>query len=221
MTRRPAGDDDVRSVFLIDGWSAFRRSLRLFVESAGHRVVGDADSLDRAAATAGLPAVDVVIFDPGPDWVEVDADLAKLRKGAPGACVVLLTAEPLPQHTVAKAVRAGISSYLTKRADPADVLRAIDIGRPGGLVLVPRDVLTGEPRERSFSYPTGVALPDLTRREQEILSLIASGYSNRSVAEMLWVAEQTVKFHLVNVYRKLGVRNRADAVQAARRLGLA
>jgi DNA-binding NarL/FixJ family response regulator len=200
MTRRPRGDDDVRTVFLIDGWPAFRRSLLFFVEAAGHRVVGEADSVDRATSAAGLESADVVIIDPGEDWVDVRADLAKLRRAAPTAAVVLLTAEPLPQRTVAKAVQAGVSACLTKCADPVDVLRAIDVAGAGVFTLVPRHVPTGEPREPSFSHAASVALPGLTRREQEMLLLIASGYSG--------------------VYRKLGVGTRADAIQAARSLGL-
>ena len=218
MTRRPAGDA-VRTVFLIDGWSAYRRSLRLFLEAAGHRVLGEADTLDRATSTAGLEAVDVVIFDPGSNWVEVDVHLAKLREGAPGASVVLLTADPLPLHDVAKAVRAGVSSYLTKRADPVDVLRAIDVARSDGFVLVPRAVVTGaQPDQPLQDVPEGAW--SLTRREREIVVLIAGGHSNSTVAKILWVAEQTVTFHLANVYRKLGVRDRGDLIQAARSLGL-
>jgi DNA-binding CsgD family transcriptional regulator len=53
--------------------------------------------------------------------------------------------------------------------------------------------------------------PGLTRREEEILSLVARGHSNRQVAKMLWVTQQTVKFHLSNIYRKLGVSNRTEA----------
>ena len=61
---------------------------------------------------------------------------------------------------------------------------------------------------------------DLTRREREILALVAEGHSNRELARMLWVTEQTVKFHLSNVYRKLDVANRTEASRWAHRHGL-
>ena len=148
------------------------------------------------------------------------ADLAKLRRAAPGASVVLLTAESLPPEVVAQAVQAGISSYLTKRAGPADILNAIAASWSSGYVFVPRHVVQGTPPRESLSHPDGLFRPRLTRREQEILTLAAHGHTNRGIAEILWVAAHTVKFHLSNVYRKLGVRNRAEAVEAARRLGL-
>jgi len=217
MTSSPAHDDS-RTIFLVDGWSAFRRSLRLFVEAAGHGVVGEADSLTQALSTKVLAAADVVIIDPGTTWVDAGEDLAKLRR-ASGASVVLLSAEPLPPEVVAQAVQAGISSYLTKRAGPADILNAIAVSWSSGYVFVPRHVVRGTSRE-PLSHPGAVFGPQLTRREQEILLLAAAGHSNRRIAEILWVAAQTVTFHLTNVYRKLGVRNRAEAVEAARRLGL-
>ena len=218
MTSPPAHGDS-RTIFLIDGWSAYRRSLRLFVEAAGHGVVGEADSLARAASTTVLAAADVVIIDPGASWVDVATDLATLRRTASGASVVLLTAEPLPPEVVARAVQAGVSSYLTKLADPADILNAIAVSWSSGYVFVPRHVVEGTPRE-PFSHPDGVFRPDLTRREQEVLMLAAAGHSNGRIAEIMWVAAQTVKFHLSSVYSKLGVRSRAEAVEAARRLGL-
>jgi DNA-binding NarL/FixJ family response regulator len=215
----PSAHGNSRTIFLIDGWSAYRRSLRLFVEAAGHGVIGEADSLTRAVSTSVLAAADVVIIDPGAAWVEVAEDLAKLRRAASGASVVLVTAESLPSEVVAEAVQAGISSYLTKRAGPADILNAISVSLSSGYVFVPRQVVNGTPPREPLSHPYGLR-SHLTRREQEILMLAAAGHSNGRIAEILWVAAQTVKFHLADVYRKLGVRNRAEAVEAARRLGL-
>ena len=216
----PAGHGDSRMLFLIDGWSAYRRSLRLFVEAAGHGVVGEADSLTRAMSTTVLRAADVVIIDPGTAWVEVAEDLAKIRGASCGASVILLTAEALSPEVVAQAVQAGISSYLTKRAGPTDILGAIAVSRSSGYVLLPRHVVERTRRDQPLSHPDGLSRPYLTRREREILMLAAEGHTNGRIAEIMWVAGQTVKFHLSSVYRKLGVRNRAEAIEAARRLGL-
>ena len=89
MTSPPAHGDG-RTIFLIDGWSAYRRSLRLFVEAAGYRVVGEADSISAAAAHVGLGAADVVILDPGWEWRDVRADLARLRDANHAVAIVLL-----------------------------------------------------------------------------------------------------------------------------------
>nr|AYC79448.1 DNA-binding response regulator [uncultured bacterium] len=217
MRRRP-DDGDVRNVFLIDAWSAFRRSLQIFVDAAGYRVIGEANGLAEAVTTAGFDLADVVVFDPGPNWIAVGSDIEKLREAAPGASVVLLTAEPLPTESVAVAVQARASAYLTKDASPAEILTAIELTPWNGYVLVPRHALTDIDHDQPRLDLAADA--GLTRRESEILALIADGYSNSMVAQMLWIAEHTVKFHLVNVYRKLGVRSLAEAIQAANTLGL-
>ena len=77
----------------------------------------------------------------------------------------------------------------------------------------------GRPRRRQSRAATE-DLPDLTRRELEILQLVAEGHSNTQLAKMLWVTEQTVKFHLSNVYRKLDVANRTEASRWAQLHGL-
>lgn len=68
--------------------------------------------------------------------------------------------------------------------------------------------------------PIAAEPPRLTRREQEVLTLVAAGHSNRRIAEIMWVAEQSIRFHLANAIRKLGVRNRIGASRAAEQYGL-
>jgi DNA-binding CsgD family transcriptional regulator len=106
--------------------------------------------------------------------------------------------------------------HLTKFASPADLLGALAIALSGDLVVLPRSYPVSASRP---SRPSGT-MPLLTRREQEILSLVAFGHTDRAISEILWVAEQTVKFHMATVFRKLEVSGRADAVEQARRLGL-
>jgi DNA-binding NarL/FixJ family response regulator len=213
---RPPADDDEFTVFLIDGWPAFRRSLRLFVEAAGHRVVGEADTVEEAAATISLGAADVVIIDPGAGWGDLIADLSTLRGAAPSTGVVLLTAEPLASSVVAQALQRGVGAYLTKSAGPADVLNAIAIALSRSFVVLPRHLLAAATLYERPQF-TG---PQLTRREVEILTLAAEGHSDRRIADVLWIAEQSVRFHLANVFRKLGVANRTAAIQWAERYGL-
>ena len=117
MTSPPAHGDG-RTIFLIDGWSAYRRSLRLFVEAAGYRVVGEADSISAAAAHVGLGAADVVILDPGWEWRDVRADLARLRDANHAVAIVLLTAAPLATDVARQAHGASVDAQLTKEASP-------------------------------------------------------------------------------------------------------
>jgi DNA-binding NarL/FixJ family response regulator len=221
---RQSDDDDARTVFLIDGWSSFRRSLRLFLEATGHRVVGEADTVDCAAGMPGLSTVDVVVLEPKPDWSELDRDLRALRVAAPDARVVLLSSKPIAADLVLRAVDAGVGAYLTKHEGPAELLSALETASSRGFVMLPRSLLSGATDRRRAMAPNEVARgaghPQLTRRELAILSLAAASHSDSEISRILWVTDQTIRFHLNNAYRKLGVTTRADAIASATRLGL-
>jgi DNA-binding NarL/FixJ family response regulator len=210
MTSPPAHGDG-RTIFLIDGWSAFRRSFRLFVEAAGYRVVGEADNADEAVGSASLAAADVVVLDPGQTRNALADDLAMLRSASLRCAFVLLPAVPLDLSVVTPTLRLGVCAYLTKNADPADLLNALAVAAAGRFVVVPRHVLEPAPTADP---------PVLTRREHEILTLAAEGHSNARIAGMLWVAERSVRFHLANVFRKLGVTDRVGAIRTAQHYGL-
>lgn len=223
MARQPA-DSDARTIFLIDGWISFRRSLRLFLEASGYRVAGEADTVDRAAEMRDLHAADVIIVESRLTWSDLESDLTTLQLAAPAAVVVLLSSESLRTDVAFRAVQAGVSAYLTKRDGPAELRRAIEAALSKEFVVIPRRLLQGatirNDEPASFERLEAARLLQLTRRDLEILQLATAGRSNGQIAEIMWIAEQSVKFHLSNIYRKLDVRNRADAVAAARRLGL-
>jgi len=204
----PPGHGDGRTIFLIDGWSTYRRSLRLFVEAAGYRVVGEADSITAAAAGVGLGAADVVILDPGWEWRNVRGDLATLREANHAVAIVLLTASPLATDVARQAHGASVDAQLTKEASPEEILATVAIALCGNLIVLSR------------GHPLHWERPQLTRREHEILTLVAAGLPDHVIGDMLWVAEQNIRFHLSSVFRKLGVRNRDAAVQRANAFGL-
>jgi two-component system response regulator DegU len=116
---------------------------------------------------------------------------------------------------VEAAFAAGAFAYVLKSGDPDDLRAAIRQAFEPSVYFAPEFAGNGaEPDERS-SVDAG-----LTRREFEILQLVAEGYSNAQLAKMLWVTEQTVKFHLSNIYRKLDVANRTEASRWAQVHGL-
>jgi DNA-binding NarL/FixJ family response regulator len=118
--------------------------------------------------------------------------------------------------TIERAFVAGASAYVMKSAHPDDLASAARQAFEHSLFLAgaPRVVA---PAMQSHDAATQA---DLTRREEEILRLVAEGHSNAQLARMLWVTEQTVKFHLSNVYRKLAVSNRTEAARWAQLNGL-
>lgn len=116
---------------------------------------------------------------------------------------------------VEAAFAAGAFAYVLKSADPYDLRAAIRQAFEPAVFYAPEHNGNGADPVESPSVDAG-----LTRREIEILQLVAEGYSNAQLAKMLWVTEQTVKFHLSNIYRKLGVANRTEASRWAQVHGL-
>jgi DNA-binding NarL/FixJ family response regulator len=147
---------------------------------------------------------DVVIIDDMVARMATVARICEIRESVPQAKIVLLSAEMEPEW-LAKASGAGVDAAVAKTPQ---------LGRLGGLI---REVANGRvyhafapPRASLQSLPAPGA-PSLTERELEILRLVAAGAPNGRIAAQLWITEQTVKFHLSNVYRKLGVSNRTAA----------
>ena len=134
---------------------------------------------------------------------------ASARMSALKVVAVSSSDDPLQ---IESALDSGAAAYVVKEAHPDDLLTAVRQSFAKSVFL----------RQRRSSAPAEGSAPsdDLTRREREILTLVADGRTNIEVARLLWVTEQTVKFHLANVYRKLGVCNRTEASRWAYGHGL-
>jgi DNA-binding NarL/FixJ family response regulator len=131
--------------------------------------------------------------------------------------IVLSMSEDTQQ--IDAALQAGAAAYVLKSAHPDDLASAVRQAFAHSVYFAPSAGLwNGEPRNGNGNASADRA--DLTKREREILQLVAEGYSNAQLARMLWVTEQTVKFHLSNVYRKLNVSNRTEAARWAQLHGL-
>jgi DNA-binding NarL/FixJ family response regulator len=178
-------------------------------------VVGEAadgrEAVDRALALGP----DVILMDlrmPGTDGVTAIRDLA--ARGVASKVLVLTTYDT--DSDVLPAIEAGASGYLLKDASPAELERAIRTAHEGGTVLAPSVASLLMARVRR---PATTAGP-LSDRELEVLALIAKGRNNREAAAELFISEATVKTHLMHVYAKLEVNDRAAAVAAAYERGL-
>ena len=159
-----------------------------------------------------------------PDVLVAELDLPEGRKAAlnvissgrranPALTVIILSGSD-DSELIDEAFEAGASAYILKTAAPDAVATAIQqVFEPSIYLARPR-----ETRESSESSNGNV--PKLTRRELEILQLVSEGRSNRQVGQLLWVTDQTVKFHLANIYRKLGVGSRFDAARWAEEHGV-
>jgi DNA-binding NarL/FixJ family response regulator len=204
-------------LLIVDDHPIVRDGLRAVFESeAGFEVVGQAEDGIEAVDRAVALEPDVVLMDlrmPRMGGVEA---IRKLRERAPDIRVLVLTtfdsdADVLP------AVEAGATGYLLKDAPHEELRRAVHAAYLGQAVLAPSVAQKLLGRMRTPAPP---AAEQLTERELKVLTLVASGATNREAAKQLFISEATVKTHLLHTYAKLGVRDRASAVAEAYRRGL-
>jgi len=205
----------VIDVLLADDHPVVRAGLRALVEGEDDmRVVGEFDTAEALVRAVGLgTAADVVLLDLrfGDDRMGgAEAAREVVRLGGP-AVLVLTTYDS--DADILEAVEAGATGYLLKDAPTAELTAAIRAAAAGDVALGPAV------QQRLLSRVRAPATA-LSRRELEVLGLVAQGRSNDDVARALFLSRATVKSHLVHVYEKLGVDSRTAAVAEARRRGL-
>jgi DNA-binding NarL/FixJ family response regulator len=185
----------------------------MFAADPGFEVLGEAGDGAEAVRLAQALRPDVILMDlrmPGMDGVSAITELA--RRGVTARVLVLTTYDT--DSYVVPAIEAGATGYLLKDAPRAELLRAVRAAAAGESVLA----LSAAARLISRLRTPGAG--PLSRRELEVLELIAAGSSNREAAARLFISEATVKSHLLNIYSKLGVGDRAAAVAEAFHRGL-
>lgn len=209
----PVGDPVPRiRLLVVDDHPVVRDGIVGMVASEpGIDVVGEASDGAEAVALARVLAPDVVLMDlrmPGTDGVTAIREFARL--GIRSRVVVLTTFDS--DSDVLPAIEAGATGYLLKDAPRDDLLRAIRSAADGDAVLAPSVASRLMGRVRASEA--------LSPRELEVLALVADGATNRAVGARLHLSEATVKTHLLSVYAKLGVGDRAAAVAEGFRRGL-
>jgi DNA-binding NarL/FixJ family response regulator len=208
---------------LVDDDELVRRGLGLIVSSdPSLELVAEAHDGDVAVRRAQHQRPDIVLMDVRMPEMDGIAATRELLARVPSARVVILTTFDEDEYVIG-ALRAGASGFLLKRSSPEELLRAIHTVAAGDALLSPSvtrrmiDRLVEQPLLQPSSDPR---LEDLTRRELDVLLLIAQGLSNREIANALSVEETTVKSHVRRVLMKLGVRDRVHAVILAYQSGL-
>ncbi|MFF0368228.1 response regulator [Micromonospora sp. NPDC005087] len=201
-------------VLIVDDHPVVRDGLRgMFTGDPRFDVVGEAADGAEALALVAALHPDVVLMDlrmPGMDGVTAIGRLA--RSGSTARLLVLTTYDT--DADVLPAIEAGATGYLLKDAPRDDLVRAVRAAARGESVLAPS--VAG----RLIGRLRAPAEEPLSQRELEVLTLVARGASNREAAARLFISEATVKTHLLHMYAKLGVNDRAAAVATAYDRGL-
>jgi DNA-binding NarL/FixJ family response regulator len=205
-----------RTAVVLDEQPLWLEAMEQLLKRVGVSIVGKTTEPLEALDLVEQHRPDVLLADYGVSDGELDAVgcLRKAHEAHPDLKTVVLSATDQPQQIQA-AFAAGASVFCVKTADQDDLMAAIRQAFEVSIYLAD-SANAAVSREPIAAAET----PELTRREFEILQLVAEGHSNSQLATMLWVTEQTVKFHLSNIYRKLDVANRTEASRWAQLHGL-
>ncbi|MDX6399942.1 MAG: hypothetical protein QOF27_548 [Gaiellaceae bacterium] len=210
------GKHGERTAVVLDEQPMWLEAIESLLTRVGVSIVGKTTQAGEALEMVDQHRPDILLTDYNVSDGELDGVecLRRAHELHPELKTVVLSATDQP-HQIESAFAAGASVFCVKTAAQDDLMAAIRQAFEVSFYL-PRTTNGVAPREP-------VALleaPELTRRELEILQLVSEGHSNSQLAKMLWVTEQTVKFHLSNIYRKLDVANRTEASRWAQLHGL-
>jgi two-component system response regulator DegU len=205
---------------LADDHRMLREGLRRSMTEHGFDVVGEASDGAEAVDMAGELSPDVILMDvtmPELDGVEA----TRLVKAANPAIRVIMLTMHADQEVLAAAIRSGASGYLVKDCSTEEVAEAVRMAVQGDTALSPQLAATMLDEVRRLDVPdTSDDDRVVTKREEEVLQLIADGCSTPEVAERLFISQKTVKNHLASIYQKLDARDRTQAVLQAVRMGI-
>lgn len=203
------------SVLITDDHKVVRQGLKMFLGLDPElEVVGEAENGEEAVRMAHRLKPDVVLMDLLMPVMDGIAATEEIRKELPETEVLALTSV-LEDDKVVGAVRAGAIGYLLKNTDAEELGRAIKAAASGQVQMAPEAAARLVREVRAPESPEA-----LSRREAEVLELLARGRSNKQIARFLYVGERTVKTHVSNILTKLGVRSRTQAALYAVRTGL-
>lgn len=210
-------------VFVVDDHEIFRDGLRLLIESSDDMIfVGEAESGEGVMSKLAEAAPDLILMDihmPGENGIEVTR---RIKQQYPDINVLILTMFE-DDKSVFAAMRAGASGYVLKGIKHDEMLQTVRVAAGGGAVFSPSiagHIMQWFAHMETTEADSSDELPSLSRRELDILTLIAAGDDNPTIAEKLVLSPKTVRNYVSQVLTKLEASDRMEAAQKARRAGL-
>ena len=209
-------------VLLVDDHTLFRKGIRNLLEQMqGFDVVGEAANGEEAVNQARELVPDVILMDIKMSVFSGIEATGYILQENPHIGVILVTMFD-DYESVFSGMRAGARGYVLKEAEPEELRRAIEAANRGEVILCPiiaKKVMQHFGTDPQRQQP-GLPYEELTARELQVLQLAADGLSNKEIAGNLIISEKTVKNHIANIFSKLQVNDRTQAVLVALRKGL-
>jgi DNA-binding NarL/FixJ family response regulator len=205
-----------RTAVILDRYPMWLDAFELLLHRVEIEVLGRTTRREEGMRLVELHRPDVVVMEVDGTADEAGFDLLRRIQRAAANVKVIVISDDDDLSSVEAAFAEGATAYCKRSAQPEDLAAAIRQSFEKSIYLAGSRSSPGASR----SWLPSEQPAELTRRELEILRLVAEGHSNSELARMLWVTEQTVKFHLSNIYRKLDVANRTEAGRWAQVHGL-
>ena len=209
---------DLARVLVVDDHRTFAELLSGALAAAGMDAIGTAHSAAQAVAMAQDLQPDIVVMDIEMPRQDGLAATRRIREVAPDAVVAVVTAHRDPDWVV-RAAQAGASAFIPKDGSLAEMIDVLSRVQPGQMLVAPSTFAGGAPRSSSAAGSRG-AVPQLTRREQEVLDCLGRGMQVKAIARVLGITLETCRGYVKSLHAKLGVRSQLEAVVKAQQLVL-
>ncbi|MGY1772508.1 response regulator [Blastococcus sp. SYSU D00813] len=204
-----------RTVLVVDDHVTFAELLSGALATSGMRPVGIASSAAQAIAMAASEQPDIVVMDIEMPQQDGLAATRRIREVAPQAVVAVVTAHRDPDWVV-RATQAGASAFIPKDGSLAEMIDILSRVQPGQMLVSPSTFASGTVAAKPRTAP----VPQLTRREQEVLDCLGRGMQIKAIARVLGITLETCRGYVKALHAKLGVRSQLEAVVKAQDLGL-
>jgi two-component system, NarL family, response regulator NreC len=207
-------------VLIADDHGVMRAGLRAMTENEpGITVVGEAENGEQVLHLAGELQPDIVLMDIGMPGLDGIQATSRLRAAHPQIKILILSVYE-DQKLLQEAIRAGASGYVIKRAAGDELIDAIKAVSKGYMYIHPAITRLLVQDLRPTIDENETALESLTPRELEVMGYIIRGFTNRQIAEALFISIRTVEGHRASLFSKLGLKNRVELVEFAEKYGL-